>query len=324
MATWSSSSAGLGTATPGSPRGTSPTSATPRSPRSSSQVASSPPTTRTSAPGTRGATRRSPNTVTSAATPTTAVARLSSPRLRTHDTSSCGGVEPDALVPVILGSSPITTSIAAPNRNPTTTARERNCAIQPMRSAANTTKTIPETRAIPATNTATSPPTSAGRDDRAGGDGGQRGAGTGRDLAAGPEDRVEHGTGHRGVQAVLQGDPRDARVPEVLGHDQRGDRDARGDVRPQPGAVVGAQHPDDGHEVRPATTRSAGRAHDRTSRAGVRIVPTLAGVRAPPPGFEPGLHGSKGRRAAVTPGRTDAPRASWAPSLPGRRSGLTA
>jgi hypothetical protein len=30
-----------------------------------------------------------------------------------------------------LGSSPITTSIAAPNRKPVTTARERNCAIHP-------------------------------------------------------------------------------------------------------------------------------------------------------------------------------------------------
>ena len=34
--------------------------------------------------------------------------------------------------------------------------------------------------------------------------------------------------------------------------------------------------------------------------------PRRPSTGAPPPGFEPGLHGSKGRRAAVTPGRTDA------------------
>ena len=158
VATLSSSRATSGTSTDGSPRGTSPTSATPRSPRSSSQVASSPPTTRTSAPGTRGATRRSPNTVTSATTPTTTVARFTSPSVPSQDHSSCGGVDPSALVPVILGSSPTTTSIAAPNRNPVTTARDRNCAIQPIFSTARTRNTTPDTSVIPATNGAACAP----------------------------------------------------------------------------------------------------------------------------------------------------------------------
>ncbi len=61
-----------------------------------------------------------------------------------------------ASVPVSLGSSPITTSIAAPKRNPVTTARERNCAIHPILNTASSRKKAPDTRVIPATNDATS------------------------------------------------------------------------------------------------------------------------------------------------------------------------
>ena len=50
----------------------------------------------------------------------------------------------------------MTTSIAAPNRNPVTTARDRNWAIQPIRSTASSRKRSPEARVIPATNEATS------------------------------------------------------------------------------------------------------------------------------------------------------------------------
>ena len=55
-----------------------------------------------------------------------------------------------------LGSSPITTSIAAPKRKPVTTARERNCAIQPILNTARSTNSTPDARVIPATNVAAS------------------------------------------------------------------------------------------------------------------------------------------------------------------------
>ena len=60
------------------------------------------------------------------------------------------------LVPVSLGSSPITTSIAAPNKKPVTTARERNCAIHPIFSTASNRNKTPEARVIAATKDATS------------------------------------------------------------------------------------------------------------------------------------------------------------------------
>ena len=88
--------------------------------------ARSPPTTRTRAPGIFGATARNPKMTASETTPTTNVLILVSPREPNHERSSWNGFEPEALVPVSLGSSPMTTSIAAPKRNPVTTARERN------------------------------------------------------------------------------------------------------------------------------------------------------------------------------------------------------
>ena len=103
-----------------------------------------------------GAMNLSPNTTASAAAPTTTVASWVSPRVRTHDPSSRSEFEPLASVPVSFGSSPITTSIAAPNRNPVTTARERNWAIHPILSTASTRKSAPEARVMRATNDATS------------------------------------------------------------------------------------------------------------------------------------------------------------------------
>ena len=65
------------------------------------------------------------------------------------------GFEPVTSVPVSLGSSPITTSIAAPNRKPVTTARDRNCAIHPILSTASSRNTAPDTSVIIATKDAT-------------------------------------------------------------------------------------------------------------------------------------------------------------------------
>jgi hypothetical protein len=50
----------------------------------------------------------------------------------------------------------MTTSIAAPNRKPVTTARERNCAIHPIFNRASRRNSSPEQSVIIATNAATS------------------------------------------------------------------------------------------------------------------------------------------------------------------------
>ena len=97
-----------------------------------------------------------PNTTASEAAPTITVARSASPRVRNHEPSSRSGFVPETSVPVSFGSSPITTSMAAPNRKPVTTARERNCAIHPMRSSASRRYRAPETSVISATKAATS------------------------------------------------------------------------------------------------------------------------------------------------------------------------
>ena len=60
-----------------------------------------------------------------------------SPSVRTHDPSSRQALSPSEDVPVSFGSSPMTTSTAAPARKPVTTALERNWAIQPSFSAAS-------------------------------------------------------------------------------------------------------------------------------------------------------------------------------------------
>src|SRR5262249_34575361 len=67
-------------------------------------------------------------------------------------------LDPSADVPVSFGSSPITTSTAAPARKPTTTARDRKRAIQPSFRTASTTKRTPVSSAIAATSSAASFP----------------------------------------------------------------------------------------------------------------------------------------------------------------------
>ena len=103
-----------------------------------------------------GATFRRPNTTTRATAPTSTVARLASLSVPNHERSSWIGFEPVTSVPVSLESSPMTTSMAAPNRNPVTTARDRNCAIQPILNKAKRRNAAPETSVIMATKDATS------------------------------------------------------------------------------------------------------------------------------------------------------------------------
>ncbi len=89
-------------------------------------------------------------------TPTITVAWCASPSVPSQDHSSWIGFDPVTSVPVSLGSSPITTSIAAPKRKPVTTALERNCAIQPILRTARSRNRTPEARVMPATNEAMS------------------------------------------------------------------------------------------------------------------------------------------------------------------------
>ena len=72
-------------------------------------------------------------------------------RLLNQLNKSCQVFVPSAEVPVILGSSPITTSIAAPNRNPVMTAFDRNWEIQPILRSASSRNKIPVTKVIAAT-----------------------------------------------------------------------------------------------------------------------------------------------------------------------------
>jgi len=72
--------------------------------------------------------------------------------------SSRHALVPSDDVPVSFGSSPITTSIAAPARKPVITAFERNCAIQPSLKTARTRKSRPVAMVIAATSCAASCP----------------------------------------------------------------------------------------------------------------------------------------------------------------------
>ncbi len=63
---------------------------------------------------------------------------------------------PLASVPVSLGSSPMTTSIAAPKRKPVMTAFDRKWEIQPILRRASTRKSRPVTRVIAATSSTAS------------------------------------------------------------------------------------------------------------------------------------------------------------------------
>ena len=236
----------------GRPRGTSPTSATPRSPRSSSHEASRPPTTSTRAPGTLGATTPQPedDDERDDADHDRRAVRLAQ-RRRATTTAPAAGCCPTTSVPVSLGSSPMTTSIAAPKRKPVTTARERNCAIQPILSTASSRNSTPDASVIPATNDATSCSSTMPAASTAL-------AATAASPELGPteicrlraEDRVEDRAGRRGVEAVLQGDAGDAGIAEVLRDDERGDGDPGDQVATQPAAVVGAQPADDGDPAR--------------------------------------------------------------------------
>ena len=95
--------------------------------------------------------------------------------MRAHEPSSRHAFAPSADVPVSFGSSPITTSTAAPARNPVITGLDRNRAIHPIRKIASSRNSIPATSVIAATScaawppptpvTSTAPPATAAREE---------------------------------------------------------------------------------------------------------------------------------------------------------------
>ena len=98
-----------------------------------------------------------------------------SPSDPTHEPSSRQAFTPSAVVPVSFGSSPITTSTAAPARKPVITGLDRNRAIHPSRKTARSRNSAPVTSVIAATSSAacfppspvsrTAPPATAARDE---------------------------------------------------------------------------------------------------------------------------------------------------------------
>ena len=97
---------------------------------------------------------RNPKTTKSDTAPTSKVVKLTSASEPNHDRSSWIGLEPEVSVPVSFGSSPMTTSIAAPKRNPVTTARDRNCAIHPIFRTARSRNSTPDASVMVATKVA--------------------------------------------------------------------------------------------------------------------------------------------------------------------------
>ena len=158
VAKWSCTSAADGSTGSGIPRGTSPTVATPRPDRSSRFDANNPPITSASAPGTLGANTCNATITTTLMIPTTSVVQSSSSMVLIHSPNCRQVFSPPATVPVSFGSSPTTTSMAAPNRKPVITALDKNCEIHPIRKAAATRNSSPVAIVMAATSSAVAVP----------------------------------------------------------------------------------------------------------------------------------------------------------------------
>ena len=203
----------------------------------------------------RGAIILSPNTTTSAAAPTATVTIWASPRVPIQDHSSWIGLEPVTFVPVSLGSSPITTSIAAPNRKPVTTARDRNCAIHPIFSTARSKEQHARNEGDQRhEGRHVMDPRDPGHRDRARGHGRQSRTRPGGDLPARPEDRIKDRAGGGRVQTVLQRDPRNPGVTEVLRDDQGSHSHPGDEITPEPATLVGSD-PSGHRDETPSVTR---------------------------------------------------------------------
>ena len=204
-----------------------------------------PATTSTRAPGTAGALKRSARITPSPATPTTAVVAWMSPSEPIQEANSLHALEPSVDVPVNLESSPITTSTAAPARNPVITAFERETARSTPSAAARARETAGpwRSRSPRPTPRPDRPPVPRPRRHRR-----RRRPGTNSargDLARRAEERVDDRARGCRIQPVLQRHAGDPRVAEVLGHDQRCHRDRGRDIASQPATVVRRQPADD-------------------------------------------------------------------------------
>ena len=88
----------------------------------------------------------------SASTPTTSVVLCSSSTEPSQSANLRQLFFPDASVPVSFGSSPTTTSIAAPNRNPVITGFDRNRETHPILKTASRMNSAPAISVTAATN----------------------------------------------------------------------------------------------------------------------------------------------------------------------------
>src|SRR4029450_6345155 len=91
-------------------------------------------------------------------------------------------------------------------------------------------------------------PGDPGHRDGASGHGSQSRARPGRDLPAGAEDGVRERAGGPGVEAVLQRNPGDPGIAEVLGNDEGSHRDPGDEVAFEPTMVIGADPSGDAHK----------------------------------------------------------------------------
>ena len=108
-------------------------------------------------------------------TATSTVVQWTSPSDDSQVANSRHALSPSEEVPVSFGNSPITTSTAAPARNPVTTALDRNREIHPIRNTASKRNNSPVASVIAATSCAacdpprpvasTAPPATAASDE---------------------------------------------------------------------------------------------------------------------------------------------------------------
>ena len=247
---WAQSKCASGISNDGSPLGTVPTSATPCAPRSNSREATSPPTTRTSAPGMRGAIDLSPKTTTSETPPTSTVSRCASPTVLTHDHSSWNEFDPDGIGSRQFG------ELADHDIDRGTEEEARDDGSrEELRDPSHLEhgeEDEQDTRGERDPGNERRGVLLSGdlrRQHRAGGDRRQARARSGRDLSAGAEDGVQDGACGRSVEPVLQRDPRDSGVAEVLRNDQGSDGDTGDEIPAEPATIVGSHPTEDGNET---------------------------------------------------------------------------
>ena len=161
-------------------------------------------------------------------------------------------------MPVSFGSSPTTTSTAAPARKPVTTARERNRAIQPSRSSASRRNSAARHERDRRDELGGLRAADAGEEHGSARDRRERRARPRRDVPRRAEQRVDDRAGRRRVEPVLHRHARDARVAEILRDDHRRHREPGEHVAAQHRPVVARQPVDDRQQAAEAAARRVG------------------------------------------------------------------